>query len=456
VAELVEQLASYRSPSSVLDGDGKPPEPTEAELAVPIVAPGTDALLPVGIVYQAGWEPLADGMARHARAASRALAHAGFPVSLRSLPITKMKLEGDIEPSVVAEIDHLRKTSIARAPVAIRQVVLHSHQFLEAVVSPLGSRWSGFQDELSVYRSTIVYTSWERSTVHPELVEVLNRCGRVWVPCQMNKRVFEAAGVKRVDVIPCPYDPGVGASRLSAPRGSESVPGGKRFYAIGKWEPRKNYHALIGAFLSEFRQDERASLFVKTHEWGAWRDYPNVEQSLEWWLSVKEVADNGWTKENYSQKLRIATKKLSDEKLLELHRLNNIYVTCSHGEAWDLPAFDARAAGNRLVYTGYGGAEDYAGEEDMRIALHQLIAGKPDLEPVHSGYGWEPTAMWATCTIAEIRAALRLASPPRRRVHPPDLYRRFGFPTVGREMSESIARLSGTSHAELLEAGGFG
>lgn len=475
MTELREQLDRFRSSSSVLEGDGRQPEPTAEELAHPIVAPGSDALLPEGIVYQAGWEPVADGIARHARLAARALGRTGLPVTLRSQPIKRMELDDELDPAVVSEIDHLRKTSIGSAALAIRQVIIHSHLFLENVVAPYGARYSGFENELAVYKSTIVYTSWERSTVHPEVVAVLNRCGRVWVPCQMNYNVFRNAGVRRVDVIPCPFepnddrtlverkkDPATGkvvttireirpTSFIPSPRGSEDVPTGKRFYAIGKWEPRKNYHALVGAFLSEFGAGERASLLLKTHEWGAWKDYPSVAQSVDFWLGTAAVRANGWTPENFSRNVAIVTKKLPDEALYLLHKKNNIYVTCSHGEAWDLPAFDAKAAGNRLVYTGWGGAEDYADPgSDYMISLNT------ELEPVHSGYGWESDACWKTCTVEEIRKALRASEPPARRVLPPELVRRFGFRAVGSLMLRSIEELSGEAYERLRLTGGFG
>lgn len=429
-----------------------PEAPTNEELERPIVAPGSDALLPLGIVYQAGWEPAADGLARHARAQVRALSKAGLPVALQSLPVTRMMLEDEIDENVKKEVGYLRSTSVGSAPLAIRQIIIHNHQFLENVVAPAGARLAEFENELKVYRSTIVYTSWERSTVHPEIVEVLNRCARVWVPCEMNARVFRDAGVEKVDVIPCPFDPDTSLTAgVAAPRGSESVPSGKRFYAIGKWEPRKNYSDLIGAFLLEFSPSERVSLFLKTHEWGTWKDYPTVSECVAQWLSTPAVIQNGWTRDNYAKRLRIVTKKLPDEKILKIHRDNNVYVSCSHGEAWDLPAFDARVAGNRLVYTGWGGAEDYAGSHDEKIlvALDHLV-------PVHPGYGWESDALWAPSSVPALCAALRRVEPPERRMLPPWLYKRFGSPKVGWQMVMSLSSVPGKAALTLLEQGGFG
>jgi glycosyltransferase involved in cell wall biosynthesis len=455
MAALTEQLASFRASTSALEGDGRDRQPTDEEIEQhPVTAPGSDALLPAGILYQAGWEPLADGMARHARAQVRALARTGLPVSLRTLRVTtRIMMEEELDPRVIADVGYLRNVSLGSAPVAIRQLVLHGTSYLENTVAPAGARLAGFENELRVYRSSIVYTSWERSTVSPALVEVLNRCAETWVPCRQNRDAFVGAGVKNVYVIPCPYDPDTSlVCKIPAPRGSERVPDGKRFYAIGKWEPRKNYHALVGAFLQEFSPTERASLIIKTHEWGAWDDYPRASECLALWLADPDVQAKGWTAETCAQRVRLVTKMLSEEKLVSLHRDNNIYVTCSHGEAWDMPAFDARLAGNGLVLTGFGGAEDYAGPADVRLWGARAVP----LEPAHPSYGWEPEALWASAPMLVIRAALRRARPPAMRVQPPELYAQYGLGPVGAMMAKRIEERFPESYTRLCAVGGFG
>jgi glycosyltransferase involved in cell wall biosynthesis len=471
--DLVQQLSGFRAADSVIDGDGTVREPTAEELANPIVAPGTDALLPFGIEYQAPWESPTDGLARHARAQVRALACTGLPVALRRLSRPKLIIDDDAERlgdptlskgerddvlariAVGKEVGYLRDTSIVRVMVAIRQLVITRADSLEAVVVPAGARFSGadgFDQELAVYRSTIVYTPWERDTVAPEIVEVLNRCAEVWVQGQWCVEVFWRAGVKNVYSMPVPYDPSASlASAIPAPRGSDSVPDGKRFYAIGKWEPRKNYDALIGAFLLEFSPKERASLFLKTHSYGRWEGYPTLEESVSGWLANRDVQAMGWTPERFEQRVRIVTRTMTEEKIAKLHADNNIYVSCSHGEGWDMPAFDARCAGNRLVYTGWSGPAEFAGEDDARV-----WRGRIPMEPVHPGYVWEANAGWAQCPVPDLRVALRAAEPPKRRVHPPEFCRRYGFGAVGARMARRIEERFPKAFAKLGAAGGFG
>jgi hypothetical protein len=482
MADLVEQLSGFRSPDPVIGADGNvlgthARGPTEDELARPIVAPGTDALLPCAIEYQAPWEAPGDGLARHARAQVLALAQAGLPVVLRRLTRPKMLIDDDegylnaphltesdkeavlARIAVGREVGYLRDLSAGEIPVAIRQLVISNATALENVIAPAGSRLAGFDREIAVYRSTIVYTPWERDTVAPAIVEVLNRCAEVWVQGEWAVDVFRRAGVQRVFNVPVPYDPRTSAvCAIPGPRGSDAVPAGKRFYAIGKWEPRKNYHALLGAFLLEFKPTERASLFIKTSDYGrSWKDYPSVRESIEKWLNEPQVQANGWTAKQFSRAVRIVSKVLPEEKLTQLHRDNNIYVSCSHGEGHDMPAFDARCAGNRLVYTGWSGPEEFAGPEDARIWLDttkHLIT--PLLEEVHPDYGWESNARWAVTPLTWLRDALRRAQPPQRRVHPSDLYRRFGAPFVGARMSERLAMRFPQVWDKLVAAGSFG
>ena len=493
MSELTEQLGKFQVPdgAGIMDG-GSPEMPSAEDFARPaVVAPGEPALLPLGIAYYAFWEDAADGMARHARAQVRALAASGLPVRLQSTaPAGKYLLDDEVDQAVRDEVGYLRNVSFAETCLAIRQMVFNSARSLDWSICPAGARLAGFEHVRRVYENTIVYTSWERSTVDRSMVDVLNRCAAVWVPCERNQNVFSEAGVERVHCVPCPFDPGdafrsarwrLGTEILriqeqgekvlrfddprvaelmaeaarplgfAAPRGPETVPDGRRFYAIGKWEPRKGYPDLIGAFLLAFTPQDRVSLFIKTSAWARWEGYDTPDESLARW-SADERVSRTWTKEQIARRVLIVSAKLPEGQLRDIHRQNNIYVSSSHGEAWDLPAFDAVAAGNALVHVGYGGSEDYAPAGSVRVPW--------TLAPVHPGYGWEPDAQWAEYKLDDLVEALRLAEAPRRRVQPPGLYGSYGMPAVGALMREHIlgqrGLLSEQVAARLAEAGGFG
>jgi glycosyltransferase involved in cell wall biosynthesis len=334
--------------------------------------------------------------------------------------------------------------------MAVRNKIFNTPRSLEAMILPPGARLTSFEDQRRVYENTIVYTSWERTTVSRELIEILNRVAQVWVPCVRNFDAFERSGMdpKKLAVIPCPYDPPTHLpSQIPAPRGSETVPDGKRFYSIGKWEPRKAYHGLIGAFLQAYSPSDRASLYIKTSPWSTWDGYPTPTASLRHWM---ERMTDRWTPALIEQRVRVTTSRLGADALNDVHRQNNIYVSASHGEAWDLPAFDAMAAGNTLVHVGYGGTEEYA----MGLNVVPWFYG-----PVHPDYGWEPEAEWAEYTEEHLVQALRRATAPTRRLHPPWFSRQYSHEAVGKRMLHAIMKLpenNGAIWERLRAVGCFG
>lgn len=427
--------------------------PSEEELERPYAAPSEEPLLSCGIVYSADWKRFADGMARHARAQVSALAAAGLPVRLQSISGEGMLLDGETKLSVREEVAHLAAVTMKDVVIAVRQAVFHNADFVRNLVVPAGGRLVDFEHEQRIYDNTIIYTSLERSRVAPVLIDIFKRCAEVWVPCRHNKDTMVGSGMPedKVHVIPYPYDPAGPVCRIPVPRGHERVPEGKRFYSIGKWEPRKNHTGLLMAFLRAFAPKGKASLVLKVHGWGAWENYPDIEQALTLCGKDPVVRANGWTDANLVKRVRIITDKISDDEIVALHAQNNIYVSASHGEAWDIPAFEAKCAGNALVHVGYGGSADYAGDDDTWVPYTMI--------PVDKSYGWEECC-WAGYELSDLVTALQSAKPPHRRVHPKDFNARFSAHAVGEQMKERILRVACRSDerlpALLEKAGSFG
>ena len=183
---------------------------------------------------------------------------------------------------------------------------------------------------------------------------------------------------------------------------------------------------------------DKASLFLKISEFGSgWANYPTSEDSVAFWLEDSEVRSRGWTAENFKRLVRIVNKRVSEEDIRKIHEQNNIYVSSGLGEAWDIPAFDAKKRGNRLVYVGFGGPEDYAEPEDIRV---WQADGEQDA--VHPGYSWEPDAEWAHCSVEELSVKLAEAHPPKVRKLPSKFPSKYGRQAVGELMRKNIRELS--------------
>lgn len=441
---LIEQLKQHAGSVGV---------PTKEELDTPYTAShGTGPVLPAGVIYSADWRKVADGMAKHARAQVSALAAAGIPVALQSISSEGIFLDADVRPEVRAEVGHLAAVTLGQPVLAIRHAVFHHADFLRNVVVPAGGRLGTVEHEKSVYESTILYTSLERDAVSPSLVEIMRRCAEVWVPCEQNAVALLNSGMpeNKVHVIPYPYDPSSSVCKIPAPRGHESVPDGRRFYSIGKWEPRKNHATLLRAFLCAYGPKDRASLTLKVHGWGGWEGYPDVEGALASCAQDERVRAKGWSDDNLRKRVRIIVDKISEDEIVALHAQNNIYVSVSHGEAWGLPEFDAKCAGNSLVHVGFGGSAEYADPRiDLAIPYH--------MTQIHPAYGWE-ASRWAECDFEDVVRALQAAQPPARRLHPPDFNGRFSAHAVGELMKDRIMEIASKwpgAKRLLLQAGSY-
>jgi hypothetical protein len=446
---LRDQLAQFSkpmySPYDPKTGEGlERPLPTDAEINDETVGPGGDSVHPYGVLLRADHETLADGMCRQARIFARGLADTGMPVMLVSVQHTVRHGEmtyhhaGDtmLHPDVYAQVGDLRNATISRPTVMVYNTILVSAEQMRALMLPDYARAAvGVAD--AVLARSVVYTPWERSTVDPEVIALLNRCGQVWLQCERNAKAFRDSGLnpELIRLVPNPYLADGPVAQLPA-RKPERRPG-VRFYNIGKWEPRKNQHGLVGAFLCTFKPTDHAALTIKTSYFGAWEGYPpDGRKSVQQWLEDERVKAQGWTVDNIGTRLFVYDEFWRDEDITRLHERNNIYVSASHAEGWDYPSFDAKTADNLLVHVGFGGSEDYADPTDIKIPWTTTAVPK--------SYNWEKGAQWALPTHEDICKALREAA--ERELAPrqmrKDFAERYAKETAGALLRDLLLELS--------------
>ena len=366
---------------------------------------GEPAKHPWGVQYQGPFESATDGSARAVRLHARALNDAGVPVLLQSFTNTFLGPEGvrvgaqAMDERIKASTHDLRHQSIGELRLRVKHLVVFSAEHLRSVIVPHyvaieKNAETAIAIRQRLYDTTIVYSVWERSTISEPVAAILRRVGECWVPCSDNKHLLEKHGVERVTVVPHPYDEASELTKLTrrAPMAK------KAFYSIGLWQPRKHYHETIGAFLIAFKPTDAASLTIK-HRYAPLPDYPSPAASVDIWLADPRVIAQGWTMKNLSPSLWLPSGDWPESRITELHFKSNIYVCASRGEAYALPAFDAKVSGNRMLYTGYGGMCDFAGAGDVLIPF--------TMERVPPVYGWEEGAEWAVATVDDIATAMR-------------------------------------------------
>lgn len=415
-------------------------------------APGIQSKHRFAVSYCGEFETIWDGTSVAVRAHARALANTGIPVVLQSFSHTVIDEHGFAAPvyatgipdQVASEVgDLIQMTATSLYPV-IRHLVVRSGEHLRQVIVPKGIRAAasssqsveeGMRLREQAYGATIIYSVWERDRIDPEIARHLSKVRQCWVPSTHNALMLEASGVPRdrIHVVPHPFDPSDKLHVLTT-RPPDIHKGWKLFYSIGRWEPRKAYHELIGAFLQAYQYSDPARLTIK-YTGGTWQDYPSPKESLQYWAEHPNVRALGWTPLKIEARVELIGERISRDKIVRLHFRNNIYVAASHGEAWCLPAFEAKLAGNALVHVAYGGTSDFSSLDDLRVQSW------PGL--VHSSYGWEPGAQWADFNVGDLSAVLKQAQIPDSHVRDAKLDA-YTMKAVGQQMVKLILEATST------------
>jgi glycosyltransferase involved in cell wall biosynthesis len=394
---------------------------------------------PLGVAYHGPWERDGDGFNEHVRRSARALASTGCPVHLRSV---KPQISGTPQelPSLLRP---LLQASLSCYSVQIHQIVL-SGAMLSNIVAPRHGMSSLEAKDVNARR--VLYSVWERTSLDDVEARALNQFGQVWTACQANAEMLRVSGVspRKIHVFPIPYFPD---DPLIQMRNRVRKPGVPRFYHIGKWEPRKGQDQILRAFMRAFKPGE-AHLILKTMTLRQpIQDYTQgpVEEVDKIIKTDPVVQKNGWENEllgrsdaGWSQSIEIVTRFLAPADMMKLHEFGDIYVSLSRGEGFDMPAFDARLAGNLMVYTPSGGQPDFAGSSDEQVPLTGTV-------PCHPFYGWHAAARYFDFDVDAAVLAMRAAAArvQRGRVWPDYVDTSFTAKEVGARMLKALKSLCG-------------
>jgi hypothetical protein len=363
-----------------------------------------------GVAYICPWEDPYAGFPEHSRRCARSLDDAGVHVQLRSVDPSIQwhmffEVGGADKLDLRGEYNDLLSKTFKKLMAEVYQIVPND-ELLQKLTT---SRWLDAEQVEATNRFRIISCVFERDRVTDYTVEALNRVGMVWVANRKDEAMLKGQGVERVAVVPIPHFPD---DPLLKMQGRERRPGPVRFYHIGKWEPRKAHHEMLGAFLMAFKPGE-AKLYFKTStkapkysEYEKLDDYlaqgptldsgprdaksdrliipypSSPDKSVHQWMGDTRVLKNGWTIELANQDIHLIRQRVPPEQIRLLHSMGDVYLSLSRGEGFDMPAYDAKLAGNRLVFTPSGGPQDYA-----TVGSDLMVAAEGDV-PCHPFYRW--------------------------------------------------------------------
>lgn len=362
------------------------------------VAPTDKATHERGMSFQGPWETFADGFCEHTRRLARALSLAGVPVHLRSL-VPRHRTPVGEDRKVDGLYADLLHASIAEYAGQIQMAVPTPGLLSRLVISKY------YTPEQVRYLNDrrVISTVWERqSGIAADDLSALKCAAQAWVACPANRELLVEAGVDedKVRVVPCPYMPDDPHLALY---GRERRPGMPRFYHVGKWEPRKEQPRIIEAFMRAFKPGEALLMLKTSASAPRFTNYPlSPANAIERCLADPTIGRN-WTAEVAAKYIIVMARRLTDEQMVELHRMGDVYVTLSRGEGFDMPAFDAKLSGNLMVYTPSGGPQAFAGFEDEIVAQTGTV-------PCHGFYRWPEGSRYLDYDVIDAARAMVYAA----------------------------------------------
>lgn len=338
------------------------------------------------VLFQTLWAEPADGWSIACRGYARAMHSAGLDVRLHSwAPFTY-----PLDEQVLAEVqDFISKPTRRQGPkwdCFIFSSTLGGPELLDPSLKSL----------LEYQSPRMFYTTFERSKIASSTAELLKQLDGVWVPCTRNAEVLREAGVENVVVIPHCYFDDDPLLSLPAPRGLPEV-----FTWIGRWEPRKAPDNLVLAFLLAFSPGEaRLILKLSPLKWGD-DEYPTFTQVVRKALQNPGISSK-WSCVEIFGAITLIDDRLSRQEMIELHGHTDVYVSASRGEGWDLPSFEAKLAGRRVVTTDSGGPRDFLGPDDILVPATGTVLADPK-------YNWGEGASYNDYDLRMLAKALRQA-----------------------------------------------
>lgn len=367
--------------------------------------------------WQGPWHNPTDSLSIAGRRTIEALCSAGIPVALKRPFNPVSALDSDFHP-VCKPFFPLMQTEFERLALTIVHGLCFADD-IHRVLYPGNS----FQEEPELverlHKQMIYMTVFERDRLPDMTLKNLRRFGQVWVPCFRNWLYLQNQGIN-ARFVPHPIDRKSFASfRAAAKRKAVKAAFSPQrpvdILNVGKWEPRKNHHGLIGGFLKAFVPSDPVRLIIKSSPYGTYKDYPgDLSASLAVWCNTDEVADRGWNMNRAIKAVRLISGAIPEDALSKLFENAHVYATASHGEGFDMPALDAVVAGCRIVHVGFGGSEDFASHKYRcwpPVWDHDEsgnLSGDASYEPTDPFYRWKGTR-WAKVDVNRVADALKLA-----------------------------------------------
>jgi glycosyltransferase involved in cell wall biosynthesis len=308
------------------------------------------------------------GIQQAALWAKAALERAGLRTSCRDVPVPRHVVPDDREKWLGLEIYPITLLTQAATP------------YFES-----GYERSGLLPREKAYR--IAYWNWELETVPDEWVEVAELVDEIWSPTRFVADAMRAR-------MPCPVHhilPGVEVGPVEkVSRSSLNIPE-DHFVFLFMFDlhsqiHRKNPEGVFRAFREAFRDDDRATLVIKT----TGGDIHSADlESLRETIRGRNVI--------------LLDKLMTRARAYGLIAMSDCFVSLHRSEGFGLGLAEAMLMAKPVIATGYSGNLDFMNQPNSLLVDYELVEIKEDRPIYTRGNFWaEPSTRQATAFMREV------------------------------------------------------
>jgi glycosyltransferase involved in cell wall biosynthesis len=347
------------------------------------------------------------GLQQAALWARAALERAGLRTSCRDVPVPRHLVPSDREQWLGLEIFPVTILTQAATP------------YFES-----GYERAGLLPRENVYR--IAYWNWELETVPDEWVEVAQLVDEIWSPTEFVAKAMRARMPRPV------YHmlPGVEVGPVeTVARESLNIPQDHFVFLfmfdLHSQAHRKNPEAVFRAFREEFREDDQATLLIKTtggdiHS----ADLVHLRETIR------------------GRNVMVLDKLMTRSQAYGLIAMSDCFVSLHRSEGFGLGLAEAMLLAKPVIATGYSGNLDFMNRENSLLVDYELAEIIEDRSIYTRGNFWaEPSVEQAAAFMRDVYENPDAARARAERAQP-DIQRLLSLDSAGQRMRVRLEQIA--------------
>lgn len=244
----------------------------------------------------------------------------------------------------------------------------------------------------------VCYTLFETDRCPSPWIEALLKMDKIFVFSEFNRKAWAESGIpeNKISALPPAVD-----SFMYNPDGYKLNIQNKRgftFLCSGDFTERKNFEAVIEAFVNEFSDKDAVTLIFKCHYGGFTKKFRNDCKNKLRQISMRFNSNN-------PPRILFWGDKVSDPAMAALYRSVDCFVLTSRGEGLGMQYLEAVASGLPVIACDWGAQTDYLNfNNSYLVKSHLRIIDDPN-------YIMKcPQALnsrWCQVEIGDLRVAMR-------------------------------------------------